>query len=211
MNVFLFVCLLAFVSSSCVRVVTNPKGKTPERLVEVKNGKKQPSRKDLITGLSRSTLLPGGVYEAVYVVATLQTPALAYRRLEQRAKRENWEKDRFEIRVEQMIARQKRELCFDFLVKANNEAATEASKWSIMLQQDGDLQRLTDLRFRKQRPNSKVAAASSSFRHIPKDMRYFLESTICFDRHHEDIGEIVLIVDPQFDDRPEAATLSWRF
>ena len=197
-----------FLQYSCISVPIKPQGQTSNKLMTIDKSSKL-SQSALVSGLSRSTLLPGEIYEAVYVEATLQSPALEYRKFERQAKLENWnEKERSQA-LEELHQDSRRHICFSLLVKSNHELSKDENNWQVSLQQDGKSQTLAGLRFSETSGGAKLA--TTAFSHVRNDMKYFLESELCFDRSHELVGKLVLIVDPKFDKNSKAATLTWKF
>ena len=80
MSALLGLIIALLVSSSCVQVETTPAGVSSKKVVEL-DFKSDMTEEELIQDLSRSSLLGEGIYDAVFLEATLQTPALDYSRL----------------------------------------------------------------------------------------------------------------------------------
>lgn len=194
--------------TSCISVDTKPIAATSKKMLTIEKSEKL-SQERLIRDLSRSTLLPGNIYEAIYVEATLQSPSLAYRQLERKAQIEKWTDDRLAAKVEELMAYNRANICFNLLVKSNHELSKDEKNWQVSLLQDGSRQTLASLSFTETSGDARVA--TTAFSHVRNDMKYFLESELCFGRSHVEIKELVLIVDPKYDEKAEAAALTWQF
>ena len=204
--------LLSFLFNACVTpVTTKPQGYAEGNVLTTKDIKEVPSQ-ELLESLSRSYLHESGIYESLYIEAMLKTPVSEFQKIKKAAVANKWADDVVKEKLAKITKSFDNKVCFDVLVKTNDKAAMKPKTWKVTLKQGKKkATRKTIAGFKEQTPKSIFASAQQTFEHVQNDMQYFLETTVCFKKKTKFKNELVLKIQPKFNDEVDEVVLSWWF
>ena len=190
---------------------TQPDGYAAKKFLS-KSAKKKVNKQSVLENLSRSFFHKSDIYRSLYVEAILRTPTSEYQKYKLLFQSKRITKSELKQKVKEVKEKYSKQVCFDLLVKSNDDQVLREKPWNVKLTQGKSRsESITISRFEEKTAKSVFATVDRNFAHVKDDMQYFLETDFCFEKTQKFKDQLVLVLAPEFHNELDEITLSWWF